>query len=182
MRVKSFDGFGCRIKNSFSGVTSKTAKGALSQSFQTLFPRVSPILKASARRMRSISEMAGLLASCAKTVAAVKRKSKMSANLIFIIFSCFLFPHRNFYVTIVVPFYLQRFFCIVDSFVVHVFSCPVIYDFKGMLVDVKNDDKAAAFTDLFADHSGNIKWNVFFFAGSKQLSFPLVFGITGAPR
>jgi len=59
MRLKSIVGFGWRMRNSCSVVTSRTAKGASSQSFQIMFPSSSARRNASAKRIRSLSRRTG---------------------------------------------------------------------------------------------------------------------------
>src|SRR5207302_5705571 len=86
--AKSPEGLGWRMRNSSSGVTSKTAKGALLQFGHTSLPISSASLKASAKRMRSVAGIEGSR-SCAKTLRQHKDKTIDMSNL------AFIYPRNN---------------------------------------------------------------------------------------
>src|SRR5205085_9304954 len=71
------------MRNSWSGVTSKTAKGALLHFVHTSLPISSASLNASAKRMRSVADIDGSR-SCAKTLRQHKIKKIEMRNLVFI--------------------------------------------------------------------------------------------------
>ena len=75
--VKSLEGLGWRIRNSCSGVTSRTAKGALSQSGQTRLPRASASRNASAIRTRSTSGSVG--GACASAAGGAEHHAEEHA-------------------------------------------------------------------------------------------------------